>query len=94
MNSDYANLTSAKFTAGKRYRIQCTVGGAFNRSTQFDAAAFILFRAPTEQRSADLRSSAILTPGGEALEFDYTTDQAIYGFGPNGDTSISIVSLS
>lgn len=100
MNSDYADLTqdfidiSSKFTAGKRYRLQCSAKGVY-RSQLPDAGevALILFRAPSAQQSEDRKASVILKPGGRPIEFDYTDGQAIYGAAPMGDTSLSILTL-
>ena len=101
MNSDHVDLTStdfvdisSKFTAGKRYRLQCTGGGIY-RVTQLNAekVACILFRAPTAQQTDDLKASVFLKPAGRPFEFAFTDSQQIHAAAPTGETAISITEL-
>ena len=68
MNSDYADPTedftdiSAKFTAGKRYCLQCTSDGVYRvLPPDTEKIACILFRAPTAQRMNDIFDRGLYT---------------------------------
>ena len=95
MTSTYSDLSSeftdisASFTAGKRYRIQCTAAGELTDTQQSrDRVACILFaddpRTPATKK-ADIKASVVLTLRGQPFEFTYTDGDEVHAAAPQGE---------
>ena len=104
MTSTFADLASefsdisAKFTAGTKYRLQCTAAGELTDTPAArDRVACILFedgvRTPATKKD-DIKASVVLTPAGRPFEFTYTDGDEVHAAAPQGDSSISILSMS